>query len=168
VPLGDDRVRQRARHPDLHGPAARTRSVSRGSSDLPARRAEPCDHLPLPAPHESGPVAAGEHPRPDRTDAPHGPERAHGGGHGGTAGHAARVPASRRASHLRDAAHHLSFLRRRGGGRASGEPHDPESRGRAHRHLVQPRSECIGQGLANFATGFIGGKAGCAIIGQSM
>ncbi|MBA4205959.1 MAG: sodium-independent anion transporter [Polymorphum sp.] len=28
--------------------------------------------------------------------------------------------------------------------------------------------ECIGQGLANFATGFIGGMAGCAMIGQSM
>ena len=28
--------------------------------------------------------------------------------------------------------------------------------------------ECIGQGLANFCTGFIGGMAGCAMIGQSM
>ncbi|RAI03936.1 sodium-independent anion transporter [Acuticoccus sediminis] len=28
--------------------------------------------------------------------------------------------------------------------------------------------ECIGQGLANFFTGFIGGMAGCAMIGQSM
>lgn len=28
--------------------------------------------------------------------------------------------------------------------------------------------ECIGQGLANSATGFIGGMAGCAMIGQSM
>jgi len=28
--------------------------------------------------------------------------------------------------------------------------------------------ECIGQGVANFATGFIGGMAGCAMIGQSM
>jgi SulP family sulfate permease len=28
--------------------------------------------------------------------------------------------------------------------------------------------ECVGQGLANFATGFIGGMAGCAMIGQSM
>ncbi|WP_295807990.1 SulP family inorganic anion transporter [uncultured Nitratireductor sp.] len=28
--------------------------------------------------------------------------------------------------------------------------------------------ECIGQGLANTATGFIGGMAGCALIGQSM
>lgn len=28
--------------------------------------------------------------------------------------------------------------------------------------------ECIGQGLANCATGFIGGMAGCAMIGQSM
>lgn len=28
--------------------------------------------------------------------------------------------------------------------------------------------ECIGQGLANAATGFIGGMAGCAMIGQSM
>jgi len=28
--------------------------------------------------------------------------------------------------------------------------------------------ECIGQGLANTATGFIGGMAGCAMIGQSM
>ena len=30
------------------------------------------------------------------------------------------------------------------------------------------RRECIGQGLANFATGFIGGMAGCAMIGQSV
>ncbi|MGG7564995.1 SulP family inorganic anion transporter [Rhodovulum sp. DZ06] len=28
--------------------------------------------------------------------------------------------------------------------------------------------ECYGQGLANIATGFIGGMAGCAMIGQSM
>ena len=28
--------------------------------------------------------------------------------------------------------------------------------------------ECIGQGLSNTATGFIGGMAGCAMIGQSM
>ncbi|MGB0659355.1 MAG: SulP family inorganic anion transporter [Mangrovicoccus sp.] len=28
--------------------------------------------------------------------------------------------------------------------------------------------ECIGQGLGNFFTGFIGGMAGCAMIGQSM
>ncbi|MFT7027903.1 MAG: SulP family sulfate permease [Paracoccaceae bacterium] len=28
--------------------------------------------------------------------------------------------------------------------------------------------ECVGQGMANVATGFIGGMAGCAMIGQSM
>lgn len=28
--------------------------------------------------------------------------------------------------------------------------------------------ECVGQGLSNFFTGFIGGMAGCAMIGQSM
>ncbi|MBF7688133.1 SulP family inorganic anion transporter [Acinetobacter rathckeae] len=28
--------------------------------------------------------------------------------------------------------------------------------------------ECIGQGIANIVTGFLGGMAGCAIIGQSM
>ena len=28
--------------------------------------------------------------------------------------------------------------------------------------------ECIGQGVANFATGFMGGMAGCAMIGQSV
>ncbi len=28
--------------------------------------------------------------------------------------------------------------------------------------------ECVGQGIANFCTGFIGGMAGCAMIGQSM
>lgn len=28
--------------------------------------------------------------------------------------------------------------------------------------------ECMGQGVANFATGFIGGMAGCAMIGQSV
>ncbi|WP_455011039.1 SulP family inorganic anion transporter [Pacificispira spongiicola] len=28
--------------------------------------------------------------------------------------------------------------------------------------------ECVGQGLANFVTGFMGGMAGCAMIGQSM
>jgi SulP family sulfate permease len=28
--------------------------------------------------------------------------------------------------------------------------------------------ECVGQGIANTATGFIGGMAGCAMIGQSM
>tara|TARA_R110002049_G_scaffold30677_1_gene104937 strand:- start:388 stop:1869 length:1482 start_codon:yes stop_codon:yes gene_type:complete len=30
------------------------------------------------------------------------------------------------------------------------------------------RRECIGQGTANIATGFIGGMAGCAMIGQSV
>ncbi len=30
------------------------------------------------------------------------------------------------------------------------------------------KQECIGQGIANFFTGFIGGMAGCAMIGQSM
>ena len=28
--------------------------------------------------------------------------------------------------------------------------------------------ECLGQGLSNFVTGFIGGMAGCAMIGQSV
>jgi SulP family sulfate permease len=28
--------------------------------------------------------------------------------------------------------------------------------------------ECVGQGVANIATGFVGGMAGCAMIGQSM
>ncbi len=28
--------------------------------------------------------------------------------------------------------------------------------------------ECVGQGVSNFATGFIGGMAGCAMIGQSV
>jgi SulP family sulfate permease len=28
--------------------------------------------------------------------------------------------------------------------------------------------ECVGQGVANIATGFIGGMAGCAMIGQSV
>ena len=28
--------------------------------------------------------------------------------------------------------------------------------------------ECVGQGIANIATGFIGGMAGCAMIGQSV
>lgn len=28
--------------------------------------------------------------------------------------------------------------------------------------------ECVGQGIANFSTGFIGGMAGCAMIGQSV
>ena len=28
--------------------------------------------------------------------------------------------------------------------------------------------ECIGQGISNFFTGFIGGMAGCAMIGQSV
>ncbi len=35
-----------------------------------------------------------------------------------------------------------------------------ETRGRANR-------ECVGQGLANIATGFFGGMGGCAMIGQS-
>ena len=28
--------------------------------------------------------------------------------------------------------------------------------------------ECVGQGIANFVTGFFGGMAGCAMIGQSV
>ena len=28
--------------------------------------------------------------------------------------------------------------------------------------------ECVGKGVANIATGFIGGMAGCAMIGQSV
>ncbi|MBA5779342.1 SulP family inorganic anion transporter [Stappia sp. F7233] len=34
--------------------------------------------------------------------------------------------------------------------------------------LSDKNQECIGQGIANAATGFIGGMAGCAMIGQSM
>lgn len=34
--------------------------------------------------------------------------------------------------------------------------------------ISDKNQECIGQGLANTATGFIGGMAGCAMIGQSM
>ncbi|KFE36860.1 SulP family inorganic anion transporter [Thioclava atlantica] len=30
------------------------------------------------------------------------------------------------------------------------------------------RQECFGQGIANFCTGFLGGMAGCAMIGQSV
>ena len=36
-----------------------------------------------------------------------------------------------------------------------------ETRGRGNR-------ECIGQGVANVLTGFLGGMGGCAMIGQSM
>ena len=36
-----------------------------------------------------------------------------------------------------------------------------ETKGQAHR-------ECVGQGLSNIVTGFIGGMGGCAMIGQSM
>ncbi|MFC4165773.1 SulP family inorganic anion transporter [Teichococcus aestuarii] len=32
----------------------------------------------------------------------------------------------------------------------------------------QRNRECVGQGVANFATGFLGGMAGCAMIGQSV
>lgn len=32
----------------------------------------------------------------------------------------------------------------------------------------QKNRECVGQGVANIATGFLGGMAGCAMIGQSM
>lgn len=32
----------------------------------------------------------------------------------------------------------------------------------------QKNRECVGQGVANIATGFIGGMAGCAMIGQSV
>jgi SulP family sulfate permease len=34
--------------------------------------------------------------------------------------------------------------------------------------ITDRKQECIGQGLSNFFTGFIGGMAGCAMIGQSM
>jgi SulP family sulfate permease len=34
--------------------------------------------------------------------------------------------------------------------------------------LSDRRQECYGQGIANFATGFVGGMAGCAMIGQSV
>ena len=32
----------------------------------------------------------------------------------------------------------------------------------------EPQPGCVGQGIANTATGFIGGMAGCAMIGQSI
>ncbi len=32
----------------------------------------------------------------------------------------------------------------------------------------QGNRECIGQGIANTATGFFGGMGGCAMIGQNM
>jgi sulfate permease, SulP family len=34
--------------------------------------------------------------------------------------------------------------------------------------LSNKNRECVGQGLANIATGFLGGMAGCAMIGQSV
>ena len=34
--------------------------------------------------------------------------------------------------------------------------------------LSNKNRECVGQGLSNFVTGFIGGMAGCAMIGQSV
>ena len=34
--------------------------------------------------------------------------------------------------------------------------------------LSNKNRECVGQGVANVATGFIGGMAGCAMIGQSV
>jgi SulP family sulfate permease len=43
-----------------------------------------------------------------------------------------------------------------------------EHRRRPDRHQVDRNQECVGQGVANTATGFIGGMAGCAMIGQSI
>jgi SulP family sulfate permease len=45
---------------------------------------------------------------------------------------------------------------------------DPVDRRRSDRHRSNRNMECVGQGIANTATGFIGGMAGCAMIGQSI
>ncbi len=59
--LGHHRLRQRAGDPDLHGAAART--DRRADADLCAGRGGTGDHLPVPAPDQGGPFAAGRNRR---------------------------------------------------------------------------------------------------------
>jgi sulfate permease, SulP family len=69
---------------------------------------------------------------------------------------------------LRDAGDHLPLF---GGGRRRGA-----SESLMTQNIVDDltdttsnrNQECVGQGMANTATGFIGGMAGCAMIGQSI
>jgi predicted lipid-binding transport protein (Tim44 family) len=46
--------------------------------------------------------------------------------------------------------------------------HDHHRDQRCHRDLRHVGAECAGQGVANIASGFLGGMAGCAMIGQSV
>ena len=96
--------------------------------------------------------------------------RAHRGRHGRAARHAAGVPAPRHAPDPRDAADHLPLLGRRGGGGAPREPDDAAASSTTSPTRAPDRDQRVHRARASptLATGFIGGMAGCAMIGQSM
>jgi SulP family sulfate permease len=58
--------------------------------------------------------------------------------------------------------------RQRWRGRSAGVDDDRDHCRRPDRHPSDKNRECKGQGVANIASGLIGGMAGCAMIGQSI
>ena len=83
-------------------------------------------------------------------------------------GFLACLPDPPNPSEFRNPPDHLSVLGRCGGCWIAGKPHDPVPGRRPHRHAVGQEPGMHRSGAANVATGFIGGMAGCAMIGQSM
>ena len=128
--IGDDRLRQRPRHPDL--PRAAARADQRHLADLCHGRGRPCHHLSVPPPDPRHSLATGLHHRLDHTlDRPRA-RRAHRRRHGRTALDPADLPHPADPAQLRDADHHLPLCRGDRRGRAAGIADDRPDRRRPH------------------------------------
>ena len=112
--------------------------------------------------------SAGMHPGPHRHIHLPGPGHPHRRRHGTVARQPAAVPLAGRAAEPRHPADRPALLRRPGGGR----PLESLMTATIVDEMTDTGSdknrECKGQGLANIATGLLGGMAGCAMIGQSV
>jgi SulP family sulfate permease len=166
VALGHHRLRQRAGHPDLHGAAARTDGC---------RLAGLCDDGRRPGiiyglfPTSPRPCRRRWcHRRADRGRHALRLGHPHRGRHGRAARQPAGVPAARRAAELETLriilpyALTLAVVGLLESMMTASIVDDLTDTG------SNKNRECVGQGVANIATGFIGGMAGCAMIGQSV
>ena len=130
--LGHDRLRQRARHPHLHGAAARTHRRAR--ADLRHGRRGPCHHLRAAALHQGGALTAGVHHRLDRRHPRLRARSPHRRRHGRAARHAADVRRAGRTAELAHAHDYRALLGGGGDGWPARVPDDRVDRRRAHRH----------------------------------
>jgi hypothetical protein len=108
--IGDDRLRQCACDPDLHGAAARAHR--RALAHLCHGRCRACDHLPVSADHHRHPLAAGHHRGADRHHLVLRLRPAHRWRHGRPARHAAGVPDPRHSAQPGNAVDHPALFGR--------------------------------------------------------